>query len=125
MMIARRRRENVAAMSHYVAPPPARRGDYASLGQIMGWMVLLGLAFWPRLFILGFWIFGRQLGDAFGSWIIPALGFVLVPWTTVAYAFMWGVSSNVVSGWEWIVVAAAFLLDVGFWVGSARALRGG
>jgi hypothetical protein len=111
-------------MSHYVAPPPARRADYGSLGQLMGWMVLLGLAFWPRLIILGFWIFGRQIGDAFGSWIIPAIGFVVLPWTTLAYALIWGVGSDVVSGWEWIVVAAAFLVDIGFWVGTRRVLRG-
>ena len=111
-------------MSHYVAPPPARRADYASLGQIMGWMVLLGLAFWPRLFILGLWIFDRTLRDAFDSWTIAAVGFFVLPWTTLAYGFMWGVSSDVVSGWEWIVVAVAFATDILCWVFSRRALRG-
>jgi hypothetical protein len=125
MMVAPERRGSVVGeMSHYLAPPPARRADYGSLGQLMGWMVLLGLAFWPRLFILGFWIFDRQIGGAFGSWIIPAIGFVVLPWTTLAYALIWGVGSDVVSGWEWIVVAAAFLVDVGFWVESRRLLRG-
>src|SRR5690349_4062783 len=76
-------------MSHSVAPPPARQGDYASLGQLMGWMVLLGLAFWPRLFILGFWIFDRQFRHAFDSWVLLAIGFLVLPWTTIAYAFMW------------------------------------
>jgi hypothetical protein len=123
MMAGRPRRGSLAAMSHYVAPPPARRAEYGSLGQLMGWIVLLGLAFWPRLFILGFWIFARQIGDAFGSWVIPAIGFVVLPWTTLAYALIWGVGSDVVSGWEWIVVAAAFLVDILFWVASRRALR--
>src|SRR3954466_14619866 len=102
-------------MSHSIAPPPERRAEYASLGQILGWTVLLGLAFSPRLFIVGFWIFARQIGDAFGSWVVPAIGLCVLPWTTLTYALMWGVSSDVVSGWEWIVVALALLVDVAFW----------
>lgn len=79
--------------------------------------------FWPRLFIVGFWIFGSQLGDAFSSWVIPALGFVLMPWTTVAYAFMWGISSDRVSGWEWIVVGFAVILDLLTWLSVAAVRR--
>ena len=37
---------------------------------------------------------------------------------------MWGVSSNVVSGWEWIVVALVFATDILFWVFTRKALRG-
>jgi hypothetical protein len=37
---------------------------------------------------------------------------------------MWGVSSDAVSGWEWIVVAVAFATDILCWVFSRRALRG-
>ena len=89
----------------------------------MGWMVLLGLAFCPRLFIVGFSIFDRTLRDAFTAGSSP-IGFFVLPLTTLAYGFMWGVSSNVVSGWEWIVVALAFATDILFWVFTRKALRG-
>lgn len=44
---------------------------------------------------------------------MPFLGFFLLPWTTLAYAVMWGVSSNGVNGFEWFIVVLAFLVDIG------------
>lgn len=87
------------------------------------WLWFLMLAFTPRVIILAFWVFGSQLGDAFGSWVVPVIGFVLAPSTTVAYAFMWSVSSDTVSGWEWIVVALGVLLDLWMW-GALQQIRG-
>jgi hypothetical protein len=48
---------------------------------------------------------------------------VILPWTTLIYAFMWGITSDVVSGWEWVAVGAAFLVDVLFWVWGRSSLR--
>ena len=84
------------------------------------WLLFLFGAVWPRLFIVGFWIFSSEIGDAFSSWVIPAIGFVVLPWTTFAYAIMWGLSSEVVAGWEWIVVGIALLLDVATWAAATR-----
>jgi len=53
---------------------------------------------------------------------VPVLGFVFLPWTTIAYAMAWGFSSDRVYGAEWLVVAAAFGLDVATYLGW-RALR--
>jgi hypothetical protein len=106
----------------HVAPPPTRQDQSPSAGGVV--LFLVGsAAFWPRLFILGFWIFGSQLGRAFDSWVIPAVGFVILPWTTVSYAFMWGVSSDRVSGVEWIVVGAAFIVDLLTWAGTLALRR--
>jgi hypothetical protein len=93
-----------------------------SMGQAVGAVFVASSLFFPRLFILGFWIFDDQLGRAFSSWVIPALGFLLAPWTTVAYAFMWGVSSDRVAGVEWIVVGAAIVIDLLTWLGMRRLL---
>jgi hypothetical protein len=79
---------------------------------IWQWFLLLNLLFWPRLFFVGFLIFDRQIGDAYSGWVVPALGFIFLPWTTVFYAFMWGASSDAVHGAEWIVVGIALLFDV-------------
>ena len=90
----------------------------------MGWFFLVSSLFWPRVFILAFWIFDDELlKDAFSSWVIPAVGFLLAPWTTIAYMSMWGLSSDRVSGAEWAVVAIAVLLDVLTYVGAARLKR--
>jgi len=96
-----------------------------SKGRAAGWVLAVSSLFWPRLFILLFWIFDDQLfRDAFSSWIIPFLGFFLLPWTTLAYAAMWGLSSDRVSGVEWVAVGVALLLDVWTYAGIRRLWSG-
>jgi hypothetical protein len=102
------------------APPPPR--DERRSAGFFGWFLVGSSMFWPRVFFLALWIFGSQLGRAFDSWVVPAIGFFVLPWTTVAYAFMWSISSDRVSGAEWIVVAAALVADLLTWAG-ALALR--
>jgi len=94
-----------------------------SAGRVMGWTFFVSSLFWPRLYIVGYWIFGTQLGPAFGSWLIPAVGFVIAPWTVVSYSFMWGISSRAVSGWQWLVVAVGVLLDVLTTLGGRALIR--
>jgi hypothetical protein len=110
--------------------PSAQLGQAGYVGHrpssdphAVAWLVFLFGAFWPRLFIVGFWIFSREIGDAFDSWVVPALGLLLLPWTTFSYAIMWGISSDAVSGAEWAVVAIGLLLDLGTWAAAARLLR--
>jgi hypothetical protein len=91
-------------------------------GLIAAAMLFLFASF-PRLWILGFWIFSSELGDAYSSWIIPAVGFIVAPWTTLLYAWMWAINSSTVSGWEWAPVAVGALLDLWFlWI-VARLMR--
>jgi hypothetical protein len=78
-------------------------------------VICLSLLTLPRIFILGFAIFSRQIGDAFSGWVIVAAGFLLLPWTTLTYAIMWGVYSDRVFGVEWLFVAGAFMLDLLTW----------
>jgi hypothetical protein len=92
-----------------------------SMGRVVGWVLAASSVFWPRLFILLFWIFDDQLfRRAFGPWIVPVLGFLVLPWTTLAYATMWGLWSDRVSGAEWIVVVIAFAIDVWTYAGIRR-----
>jgi len=110
-------------MTHSFTPTPQPRREPVQESHWVLWSVLAGVAFWPRLWILAFWIFGRQIGDAFDGWIVPALGFLLLPWTTLLYAWMWAVTSDGVTGWEWSLVSVAFLLDIWFWVAGRRSLK--
>jgi hypothetical protein len=82
---------------------------------VWAWFWFSFLAFWPRLILAGLWWFGDEVEKAFGPAIIPVLGFLFLPSTTLAYALMWGATSDGVVGWEWIVVALGLLIDLYTW----------
>ena len=77
----------------------------------------------PRLALFAIFLFSDLLSDAFDSWFVPLLGFFLLPWTTLAYAAMWGVGTNGVHGFEWFIVILAFVVDLGSYAGRSRARR--
>jgi hypothetical protein len=97
-----------------------RYTDDVSPGRVVRWIVVGSLMFWPRLFMLGFFIFDSDIGKAFGNWVVPIIGFFVLPWTTVTWAAMWSISSNEVSGIEWLFVAIAVILDLITWAGLRR-----
>jgi hypothetical protein len=77
----------------------------------------------PRLALFALWLFGDLLSRAFDSWILPLLGFFLLPWTTLAYAVMWDAGTHEVSGFEWFIVILAFVFDLGAYAGGGRSRR--
>jgi hypothetical protein len=77
----------------------------------------------PRLAIIVMWIFSDILSRAFDSWLLPFLGFFVLPWTTLAYALMWDIGTHAVTGIEWFFVGLAFLADLGAYGGTARGRR--
>ena len=80
-------------------------------------VVLLALIS-PRLALFAIWVFSDILGRAYDSWIVPFIGFFLLPWTTLAYAGMWSAGSNEVYGFEWFIVVLAFVADLGSYAGG-------
>jgi hypothetical protein len=89
----------------------------------MGCLVVLLAFISPRLALFAIFLFSDLLSEAFDSWFLPLLGFFLLPWTTLAYAVMWTVNSNQVSGFEWFIVILAFVVDLGSYAGRGRARR--
>ena len=75
----------------------------------------------PRVALVVVWLFSNWLNRAFDSWIVPLMGFFLLPWTTLAYAAMWVYGHNGVTGFEWFFVILAFLVDLSSWTGGRRA----
>ena len=76
----------------------------------------------PRLVLFLLWIFSDVLSRAFSSWILPLLGFFLLPWTTLAYAAFWSWGpGHHVTGFEWFFVALAFIIDLGSYGGGRVA----
>jgi hypothetical protein len=75
----------------------------------------------PRLALFVLWLFTDVLEDAYEEWIVPLIGFFILPWTTLAYAVMYVSGANEVSGFEWFIVVFAFFVDLASWAGGSRA----
>lgn len=75
----------------------------------------------PRLVLFLMWIFGDVLSRAFSSWIIPLLGFFILPWTTLVYALAWDwTAGHHLHPFDWVLVALAAMVDLGSYIGGRR-----
>jgi hypothetical protein len=72
----------------------------------------------PRLALFFVAIFSDILSRAYDSWLLPLIGFFLLPWTTLAYAVMWDTGTRDVNGFEWFIVLLAFLADLASYAGG-------
>lgn len=88
----------------------------------MGCFVLLFALISPRLAIIVTWLFSGVMERAYDGWIVPILGFLFLPWTMLAYAWMYD-SGRAVRGIEWFIVGLAFLFDLGSHLGGGRMRR--
>jgi len=80
-------------------------------------LAVLGLV-GPRALIVFWWLVDASHWSAiFGGLILPLLGFLFLPWTTLAYVLVW--STDGLSPFAWLIVALAFLADIGFYGGGA------
>jgi hypothetical protein len=75
----------------------------------------------PRLALFAVFLFSNLLDRAYEGWLVPLLGFFLLPWTTLAYAVMWSSGFNEVSGIEWFFVGLAFFADLGSYGAGQRS----
>jgi hypothetical protein len=80
-------------------------------------IAILGLI-GPRALIIFWWLVdpARWSVTFGGSPVLPVLGLLFLPWTTVMYVLFWTVGG--LSFFGWLVVALAFVLDIGTWGGG-------
>ena len=73
---------------------------------------------------LGFlWIFTDRVDRAFDTFVLPLLGLIFLPWTTLMYVLFWSAQGGV-EGWEWFVVGLGLLADIGSYGRGAMERRG-
>jgi hypothetical protein len=77
----------------------------------------------PRLALVAVWLLTNWLDRAFETWLLPLLGFLLIPWTTLGYAFFYVTGSRGVEGFEWLIILVALLADLGSSLGGLRGRR--
>jgi Flp pilus assembly protein protease CpaA len=76
----------------------------------------------PRVALIFTAIFSDMMSRAIDSWVVAILGFLFLPWTTLAYVVFYDVGAGLeVRGVEWFLVGLAFVVDMGSYVGGRSA----
>jgi len=78
----------------------------------MGCLFALLAGFFPRLALFIVWVARPALvGAAFGTWVVPLLGIIFLPFATLMYVILYTPGLGL-TGWEWFWVILAALFDV-------------
>lgn len=83
-------------------------------------LLLIGIAF-PRLVLALIFFFSDYLGKAYDSAVWPLAGFLVMPYTTLAYAWAMNANNHTVSGIYLVAVVIAVLADLGVIGGGAKS----
>jgi len=87
-----------------------------------GCLFVIAAAISPRFGVFLLWGFTERMSIAFNEWWWAAIGFVFLPWTTLAWALVYAPVKGV-TGFGWFIVGFAFLADLSVHAGSATARR--
>jgi hypothetical protein len=75
----------------------------------------------PRIVIIVWYILDPARWQAvFDTLLLPVLGFLLLPWTTLMYVF---IGANGLSTLDWLFLALAFLIDLSAYGGGGYGNR--
>lgn len=85
-------------------------------------LVVIGLAV-PRLLMFFIWLLTDWLGRGFETRVWPILGFIFLPYTTLAYLAAMLNNNHALSGFWLVLFVLAILVDIGNWGGSRAASR--
>lgn len=83
-------------------------------------LLLIVVVFFPRVALALMWFFSTYLQRAFhGGWLLPLLGFIFLPLTTIVYA--WEINSHLpLAGINLLWLGIAVLIDLGGLGGGAH-----
>jgi len=85
----------------------------------MCFYVALGLIT-PRLALALLWLFRSSWVAVLHPWWLGMLGFVCVPFTSLAYVLIHHHAGDVGGTGHWIILLIALFMDAGVWGGSKR-----
>ncbi len=86
------------------------------LGLGCACLLAFGFSVAPRVFLLIAWIFSDRWPLVWqGSWILPLLGIIFLPYTTIMYMLAYSVPAGGVTGWGWLWVIFGVVLDIMKW----------
>ena len=90
---------------------------------LFGCLLAIGASVAPRLILILSWIFGRRWDLVWdGNWIVPLLGIIALPYTTIMYLLVWSPAG--LHGFDWVWLLMGLMLDVMKWSQIARNREG-
>ena len=82
-------------------------------------LLLVVVLFFPRIVLVLLWLFSNYLEHAYHGILIPLLGFIFLPLTTIVYA--WLVNAGLpIAGINVLWIVLAVIIDAGGWGGGVR-----
>ena len=89
----------------------------------MGCCLVIGvLAASPRIILFGMWLFTDYLSRAYDGILVPFLGFLFLPVTTIAYSIAMNEFGGF-RGWGAVITAVGVALDIAIYSGWGRRKR--
>ncbi len=90
---------------------------------LFGCLLAIGASVAPRLVLIFAWIFGRRWDLVWdGNIILPLLGIIALPYTTIMYVLVWSPAG--LHGFDWVWLFLGVMLDVMKWSQIARNREG-
>ena len=90
----------------------------------MGCLFAVFAGLFPRAATLLVWLARPQMFTAAfgGSWFLPLLGILILPFTTLMYVIVWTPGVGLV-GWDWMWIVLAVFLDISHYASAGYANR--
>jgi len=85
-------------------------------------LLVILVAFFPRIALVLLFFFSNFLERAYHGLLIPLLGFIFLPLTTIVYAWMVN-TGHALAGINLIILIVAVIIDLGGWGGGYHRSR--
>jgi len=86
---------------------------------LLGCLLAFSIALAPRLVLILAWIFSDRWQVVWqNNFLLPLLGIIFLPFTTVMYMLAWSpavAGGGNIEGWDWLWIILGLVLDIGKW----------
>jgi hypothetical protein len=84
---------------------------------LLGCLLAFGIALAPRVILVFAWLFSDRWELVWqGEWVMPLLGIIFLPFTTIMYLLTWTLTGGI-EGWDWMWILIGLFLDISKWFG--------
>jgi predicted lipid-binding transport protein (Tim44 family) len=82
---------------------------------LLGCLLAFSIALAPRVILVLAWLFSDRWPLVWqGEWILPLLGILFLPYTTIMYLLTWTLTGGI-EGWDWMWILLGLFLDFMKW----------